>query len=273
VNDLKASIIIAFYNKVNFLDLVLAGLSRQTETNFEVLIADDGSSQANVELAKSLYTKCPFKISHLWHEDKGFRKNIMLNKCILKAAAPIIIIIDGDCIPHSKFVEEHLASTKQGVCSTGRRVNLSPAISNSLTFENVKAGFLECSHFKMIWHHLIGQGGNHAGQGIYIKNKWLRKKINTKQRGVLGSNFSVSKDDIYAINGFDERYCHPAVGEDTDVEYRLRLNGVKVASLIHVANQYHLYHKELPRNPVNDSIFAQTKKLNQAFTPYGIKQN
>lgn len=45
------------------------------------------------------------------------------------------------------------------------------------------------------------------------------------------------------INGFDERYEAASIGEDSDVEYRLGLIGVKVKSLNHIAVQYHLYHK------------------------------
>jgi hypothetical protein len=115
--------------------------------------------------------------------------------------------------------------------------------------------------------------GNHSGQGIYFKNAFLRKRINSKNRGILGSNFSAHKEDILKINGFDERYRHPAVGEDTDVEFRLRLNKVRIQSLINVAIQYHLFHKLLPRKKENDLIFDGVKRRNKAVTPYGIKKS
>lgn len=267
----KATVIIAFYNKVRFLDLVLAGLSAQTFTNFEVIIADDGSTQESVKAIKEIFKKYSFPIKHLWQEDDGFRKNIMLNKCTLSAEGEILIFVDGDCIPHKNFVDEHIKSTRLGVCSTGRRVNLSQEISDSLTPELVASGILEKSNLKMILNSFQGKG-NHSGQGIYITNSWLRAFINKKRRGVLGSNFSVTKSDLLAVNGFDERYVHPSVGEDTDIEYRLVLNGVKVAPLINAAIQYHLYHKELPRNPVNFELFEKTKKLAKAKTPYGIEK-
>ncbi len=271
MNKIKATLVIAFYNKVRFLELLLAGLSRQTFKDFEVLIADDGSTEANVALVKNLIPKYSFPIKHLWHEDDGFRKNIMLNKCVIAARGDVIIIVDGDCIPHSCFIEEHMNSTHDGTCSTGRRVNLSQPMSDKLTPELVAQGYLEHSNIKMMLYNLKGEG-NHAGQGLYFKNKLIRSLINKKIRGVLGSNFSVTKNDLVAVNGFDERYVHPSVGEDTDIEYRLRLNGVKVASLINVAVQYHLYHKELPRHNVNFELLESTKKLGLAKTPFGINK-
>lgn len=272
MNKIKVTLIIAFYNKVRFLELVLAGLSRQTFKDFEVIIADDGSTEANVALVKNLIPKYNFPIKHLWHDDVGFRKNIMLNKCILAAQGVVMIIVDGDCIPHSCFIEEHINSTRDGLCSTGRRVNLSQSMSDKLTPELVAQGYLERANIQMMLGSLKGEG-NHAGQGLYFKNKLIRALINKKIRGVLGSNFSVTKNDLIAVNGFDERYVHPSVGEDTDIEYRLRLNGVQVASLINVAVQYHLFHKELPRHSVNFELFESTKKLAQAKTPYGLKKS
>ncbi len=271
-----ATVIIAFYNKVRFLDLVLAGFARQSVQNFEVIIADDGSTAENVTAIKELFKKYSYPIKHLWHEDNGFRKNIMLNKCILESEGKIILFVDADCIPHKNIVEEHLASTRVGVCSTGRRVYLSAAMSDSLTPESVKEGVLERSNIAMFFDGLNGRG-NHSGQGIYIKNslphmRLLRKFINQKVRGVLGSNFSATKADLLAVNGFDERYVHPSVGEDTDIEYRLHLQGVKTLSLINVAVQYHLYHKELPREKVNFELFEETKKRGTAKTPFGIQK-
>lgn len=271
MNSITATIIIAFYNKVRFLELVLAGFSRQSLQNFEVIIADDGSTEENVEQVKKLLTNYTFPIKHIWQHDDGFRKNIMLNKCILASQGQTLIFVDGDCIPHAHFVEEHLLSTRDGRCSTGRRVNLSEAMSNELTPQNVARGYLEHSNMKMMFNSLWGKG-NHAGQGVYFKNKFIRHFINKKVRGILGSNFSATKHDLLAVNGFDERYVHPSVGEDTDIEYRLRLNGVVVNPLINVAIQYHLYHKELPRNPINAELFESTKIRGQAKTLYGINK-
>ena len=41
----QCSLIIAFYNRPDYLALVLAGLARQTMNDYEVIIADDGSDE------------------------------------------------------------------------------------------------------------------------------------------------------------------------------------------------------------------------------------
>ena len=109
-------------------------------------------------------------------------------------------------------------------------------------------------------------------RGFYIKNKFVRKLLNRKKRGLLGCNFSLHKKDMLAVNGFDERYELPSIGEDSDVQYRLELLNVEIVSLGNIAVQYHLYHKLQERPQKNLDLFAEVKKKRLFFTPFGIKK-
>jgi glycosyltransferase involved in cell wall biosynthesis len=248
---------------------VLAGFERQTEKDFELIIADDGSTEEVVKEIESIASNYSFRIKHIWHPDKGFRKNKILNQAILASESDYIIFIDSDCVPHSKFVEEHLNEKQENVVLTGRRVNLSQKLTSLLTEGNVCDGFLETNLLRMIEDALFGES-NYVEKGFYFENNFLRKLLNKKTRGLLGCNFSLYKKDILAINGFDERYEAPSIGEDSDVQFRLELNGVKVKSLNHIAVQYHLYHKLQERLQKNLDLFEEIKKTRLAFTPFGL---
>ena len=52
---------------------------KQTFKQFEIIIADDGS---NEETKSVIDAYKPLSIKHVWHEDKGSRKN--LNKAIFQ---------------------------------------------------------------------------------------------------------------------------------------------------------------------------------------------
>ena len=84
---------------------------------------------------------------------------------------------------------------------------------------------------------------------------------------------SMSKADIMAINGFDENYILPAIGEDYDIEWRLPANGCRIVSLRNLAVQYHLAHKE---NWVDDrenmAYFNSIKEKNQIICKNGIRK-
>jgi glycosyltransferase involved in cell wall biosynthesis len=268
---IKASVIAAVYNKIDYLKLVLAGFERQTKKDFELIIADDGSNEEVVKEIESIASNYSFRIKHIWHPDKGFRKNKILNQAILASENEYMIFIDSDCVPHSKFVEEHLNEKQENIVLTGRRVNLSKKITDRLTVENIKEGFLESNNLLMIEDALFGKS-NYVEKGFYLQNKFLRTMLNKKYRGLLGCNFSLHKKDLIDINGFDERYEAPSIGEDSDVEFRLGLNGVKVKSLNHIAVQYHLYHKLQERLQKNLELFEEAKKSRIAFTPFGLKK-
>ncbi len=223
------------------MNLVLAGLERQTFSDFEIIIADDGSSPEAVKQIESLSGKISYPLVHLWQEDKGFRKNMILNKAVESSSTNFLIFIDGDCIPHSEFIKEHYINKRDNYCFTGRRVNLSSKISDRLNYENVRNGILE-KNTLLLTDGLFGSSVD-VEKGIYFKSRTLRNIFNKKKRGLLGSNFSIHKSDMLSINGFDERYTAPSIGEDSDIQYRLELNGLKIGSLNNMAIQYHLYHK------------------------------
>lgn len=265
----KTSVIAAFYNNINYLKLVLAGFERQTEKDFEFIIADDGSREEIVKEVETITSDYSFRIKHIWHSDNGFRKNKILNQGILASESGYLIFIDADCVPHSKFVEEHLNESSENTVCTGRRVNLSQKITDLLTEDKIKEGFLETNNLLMLEDAVLGKS-NYVEKGFYFKNKLLRKYFNKKVRGLLGCNFSLYKKDIIAINGFDERYEAPSIGEDTDVQFRLELNGVKVKSLNHISVQYHLYHNLQERLQINIDLFEEVKKAKLAYTQNGI---
>ncbi|MDR3626604.1 MAG: glycosyltransferase [Ignavibacteriaceae bacterium] len=268
---IKASVILSFYNRIDYLKLVLAGFIRQTFRDFEIIIADDGSSTAAVKEIEKLSQSMPFPLTHIWHEDKGFRKNKILNKAIVAANSDYLIFVDADCIPHKEFISEHVKYQSPQVCFTGRRVNLSERITGYLTPQRVKEGFLEDNMVMLIEDGTFGKSF-YVEKGFYFQNECLRKIFNKKKRGMLGSNFSIYKEDFLKINGFDERYEAPSIGEDSDVEYRLGLCGIGVKSLNNIAVQYHLYHILQDRPQENLILFEEIKRSGKYYTPYGISR-
>jgi hypothetical protein len=81
---------------------------------------------------------------------------------------------------------------------------------------------------------------------------------------MLGSNFSVAREDLIAINGFDELYDGPGCGEDSDVQFRLALTGVRGKSLRNLAIQYHVWH---PRTRVSDACWDRFQMVKRIGRP------
>ena len=269
---IKASVIISIYNKIDFLELVLAGFEKQSFQDFEIILADDGSSLNSCYKIEEISNNTSLHLTHIWQEDKGFRKNKILNRAIVSAQTEILIFVDGDCIPHPEFVKEHIENLKEKSCNTGRRVNLSEKFSLMLTPEKIKNGYIEKNFLLLVKDGLIGKSFD-VEKGLYFQNKFIRDIFNKKKRGLLGCNFSIHKNDLLEINGFDERYEAPSIGEDSDIQYRLELNNIGINSLNNIAVQYHLYHKLQERPQKNLDLFASVKTAKIFFTPFGINHS
>ena len=267
----RLSLIIAVYNKPDALRFVLSACDRQSFTDFEVIVADDGSGpeiRAVIEESRHLH---PFPITHLWHEDAGWRKNIMMNNSIHAARAEHIVFIDGDCLPGKHFMLDHWNEREPGKVLLGRRVETSERWSKALTIDMIASGSFE----RYGWNEwLDGFRGKslRVEDGIRIPNRLLRKLLLRNVRGMLGSNFSVARKDLVAINGFDELYDGPGCGEDSDVQYRLSLIGVTGKSMRNLAIQYHIWHSLTRVSDPSWDRFEMVKKTNEPRCRVGLEK-
>ena len=256
---MRASVIISVYKNVRALRVVLDSLKMQTVQDFEVIISEDGEDKSMADFIRAYPFRWPMQ--HLTQEDKGWRKNKALNAAVVAAKAERLIFIDGDCILHPRFVEMHLRYSAPHVILAGKRVKLNDALS-----ERVLRGEPIC-----LWPYLFYRRGCQlVEEGLFIP---LCHVFRRPVRHLTGSNMSMSKADILAINGFDENYVRPAIGEDYDIEWRLPANGCKIVSLRNLAVQYHLYH---PDNWTDDTenmaYFNKIKASNQIICKNGIRK-
>ncbi len=238
---MSLSIVIAVYNKPEVLRLVLGGYARQSWKDFEIIVADDGSGAAVGETIHEMELLVGRPIRHLWHEDRGWRKNTMLNNAIRNAQTGYMVFTDGDCIPHEHFVRDHAEHRSEGFFLCGRRAEMSARWSRALTEERIGSGAFERIGLRCWWEGITG-AATRIEDGLRFESPYLRNILHRSVRGMLGSNFSVHRDALAAINGFDEKYDGPGCGEDSDVQFRLELNGLRAYSLRHLAIQYHVHH-------------------------------
>jgi glycosyltransferase involved in cell wall biosynthesis len=269
----QISLIISVYNRIDFLKMIFAALESQTFKQFEVVIADDGSGADFVHELNSVVTNVTFSVKHIWHEDIGWRKNTILNKAVIVAEGEYLIFIDGDCIPHPYFIQEHFENRKRNQVICGRRVTLTEKISTSLNINKIKNNnFYVSLYFPLLLESLRGKE-THIKQMFRLRNKMCRSLfIKDKIKGFWGCNFSLFKDDLMSVNGFDERYIHPSMGEDTDLDYRLRNNGIFPYSKKFLATIYHIYHTHKVENihEMNYKLFEENLKGKVSYTPFGI---
>ncbi|WP_026713907.1 glycosyltransferase family 2 protein [Flavobacterium daejeonense] len=270
---MKASVIMSTYNAEAWLEKVLIGFSVQTEKDFEIIIADDGSGSATKELLDKLRKEITIPIVHVWHEDNGFQKSQILNKAIVASNSEYLIFTDGDCIPRKDFVEVHLNYREEGGFLSGGYFKLPMDISQLISKEDIQ----EQRCFDINW--LKENGLKRSFKNIKFTAKgslavflnWITPTKATWN----GHNASGWKKDLVAINGFNQEMQYG--GQDRELGERLFNYGLKSKQIRYSAICVHLDHK---RGYVNEetwkknyAIRENTRKNKVVRTPIGIDSN
>ncbi len=228
---MKITVIISYYKALDNLKLILAGLQRQSDQRFEVIISEDDHNFKTSEFLATEQSNYRFPINHLHQDaDEGFRKNMMLNKSIRKANTDFIVFIDGDCIPERHFVKQYIRNAAAGHIFWGRRVMMGESISaNILKTQSLR---------RLNFLSALFSDSYKTKEAIYFP----LNPLSLSTRGLKGCNWGVMKNHLLAVNGFDEDYVKAGVGEDNDIEWRLLAFGLSKVSMKNKAIVYHLYH-------------------------------
>lgn len=241
---MKVSLLISTYNWPEALQLVLLSVINQTQNPYEILIADDGSSEETKNLIESFKKITVIPIHHFWHEDKGFRKAIILNKAIATAEGEYIIQVDGDCIMHKDFVRDHKVLAQSNVYLFGSRVNIQEKFLPKLfASQKIKFGFFDKGIKKRTRNLRVP-----ALSSLYKTSD----KMSDKMRGC---NVSFWKKDVVAVNGYNEEF-EGWGREDSELIIRMMHNGVLGRRLRYRGIVYHIWHKvkDQSRFETNDSL-------------------
>lgn len=236
---MKLSVIITTYNSEDWLVKVLEGYCNQTEKDFEVIIADDGSTEKTQEVIATYLSKFRFPIIHVWQPDNGFQKSKILNKAILNAKSNYLLFTDGDCIPRKDFVAQHLKYKEEGYFLSGGYFKLPLSISKLISFENIR----NQKSFSIYW--LLQNGLK-----ISFKLSKLTKIslfasfmnwITPTKKTFNGHNTSCFKKDLLAVNGFNEDMKYG--GLDRELGERLFNFGILSKQIRYAAICIHLNHE------------------------------
>jgi hypothetical protein len=268
----RATVIVSVYHDVPSLACILAALARQSEPRFQTIISEDGQSDVMRLYLESVRGRFPH-LQHVTQEDRGFRKTAALNQAVRAADASQLLFIDGDCVPHRRFVECHLRAAEAKTLCAGRRVQLGPRVSRWLRAKPARVAVLQHRTSYLMMGPLLALDGTRNYE-IGLASPLLNALASRKRRNLLGCNFSCAKEDLLAINGFNEDFFAPGGGEDDDIEWRMARIGVRLKSVRFSAPVFHLHHPSNWRvSPENQRILQETAARDEFYCRHGLKEH
>jgi glycosyltransferase involved in cell wall biosynthesis len=239
-----AAVIATTYNRPDALAAVLDGLLAQDAGDFEVLIADDGSTEDTKRLIESYVQRAPFRLRHIWQEDLGFRPGAARNRALAATQADYIIFIDGDCVPPPDFVRRHLALAERGRFLGGNRVLLSEAFTRRALAERLPLHAWTMGRWVLAW---LRRDINRLLPLLRLPDGGFRRRHPEQWEGIKSCNLAAWRDDLVKVNGFDEAYSGWGL-EDSDLVIRLINAGIKHKSARFATPLFHLWHRENDRS-------------------------
>lgn len=232
------SIIVTTYNRPDALDAVLRGLARQSDKDFEVIIADDGSNPETAAVVRSWQGRLSQSIKHIWQEHRGFRAAEIRNRAILASSGAYCIFLDGDCIPRSDFLLEHRELAETGWFVVGNRVLMSERLTNQVLRQHLEP---ELWTFVEACRARFNGDINRIAPLLQAKLGPARKIRPQYWWGARSCNLAVWRTDIELVDGFDGSYVGWGL-EDSDLLIRLLRAGINRKDGRFSTGVLHLWH-------------------------------
>jgi len=256
----KVSVIVKTFEQPDYLGRVLKAISGQVVLPDEVLVADDGSGEDTKAVFEKWAKEQSFRAVHVWHERNGSRRSQILNKSIVQAQGDYIIFLDGDTVPHPEFVSDHEKVARAGFFVQGHRALVArPAV----VFFGL--GEFGRDRSRALWSFQL------SGNAF----RWPFPVVTSRSdlKGIRGCNFAMWREDLLAVNGFNEAF----VGwgrEDSEVVVRLMNHSVKRRDVRGWALCFHLWHPPASRNQLteNDRLLAETIESKATRCELGVSQ-
>lgn len=232
------SVLVATYNRPDTLKQCLESLFRQSRLPDEITVCDDGSGDETRQVILQLQAQTPVPLIHVWQPDEGFKLAQIRNKGIARATGSYILQIDGDVILHRQFVRDQLQIARPGTFYSGNQVHFNQQQTHQLLTDPQTHLPSLLKQTRLSWRRMWVPYFQKPVAQFY---HW-----NEHYRFVIGCSMAFWRQDLLAVNGYDESFTGWG-WEDTDLAIRLINLGCRLRFIRFGAIQYHLYHPPSPR--------------------------
>ncbi len=200
---MKLSVVINTYNRCELLGRTLRLLLTQTAPpdSFEIVIADDGSTDATAEVVKEISARAPGRLRYFYQENAG--RAAARNLGLREAKSDLILFMGDDCLPVPEFIAEHLKAHAAGrdVAVIGH-VAWHPELEKTLLME-----FMD--------------------MGVQFGFRHIKDPENAPFWCFYTSNCSLHRHWIDDVGGFDPDFVKYGY-EDTELAYRMHQAGMRL---------------------------------------------
>lgn len=256
------TVVIPTYNRRDLLRETLRNLTRQRMPvdEFEVVVADDGSSDGSRAVVEEASQQ--LRIKYHFQPDEGNRVCLARNAGARLAAAPLLVFLDSGVYVGPDFLTEHVAAHANGerLVVVGYTwgydfeketpPGLAEAVAESLP-EDVVARFHDSAAFFDARH------------AAFVKTDFDLSRMVAPWVLLWGLNFSLSADDYWRVDGFDEGIVLWGL-DDLELGFRLFKAGLEFR-LSRSAWAVHAPHERAPLADALAGVMVNMRRMMSRF--------
>ncbi len=243
------SVILTTYDREDALAAVLRSLACQTDRQFEVIVADDGSGPATAAVVADWRARAGVELTHVWHEHRDFRAAEMRNRAIHASRGAYCVFLDGDCLVRPDFIATHRRLAERGWFVSGNRALLSAELTARVLGDGVAPETWGLNAWiTQRWR----AGVNRLGPVLRLPLGPLRKLRARAWQGARSCNLAIWRSDLDRVDGFDANFSGWG-REDSDLLVRLLRSGVRRKDGMFATGVLHLWHAEADRSRLEEN--------------------
>ena len=264
------SVVLTTYNRSDALAVVLAALQRQTDKDFEVVIADDGSQPAHRARIREAANRCSFALAYVWHPDVGFTVARARNLGVAQSRGSYLILLDGDCVPDVDFIAQHRRLMQTGFLVNGSRCLLSPDFTQRVLGGSVDIVGRSWQYWLQQWR--TGYASKIAPR-LRVPDVGMRIESDFRWHGIRSCNMGLWRSDFEVVNGFDSSFQGWG-HEDADLVLRMFHAGIRRKNGFFATEVFHLWHEEASRNRASANEVTVQQRMHSGIfrAPLGLQE-
>ena len=265
---MKLSVIVDTYEWPEALQAVLLGLAEQSDPDFDVVVADDGSGVETQQVAEAW--KAHLRLTHVRQADDGYRLARVRNLGARAAQGDYLVFMNSDTVPRRGFVRAMRSAALPGWFLAGKRLQLSHELTGRALTDRLPIHRWSLPHWAL--HH------EHVTQLLALTPRDRRRPWRHELPEFVphadgyGFLLGVSRADFERVNGYDARFAGWG-GEDVDMAVRLHRAGLRCSWAGPQSTLLHLWHEtRRPPSRPNDALLAETQATGRVEALEGLRE-
>ena len=265
----RLGVVVSTYEWPEALDAVLRSFHDQSDRDFTLVVADDGSSAATKSVVEHWRPAFEDRLTHVWQPDEGFRLARVLNLGVLAIDTDYLVLLHGESIPRKHFVRAIRSCIEPGWFVAGRRIQLS---------EELTARVLDGLPVHR-WGMVDWLRARRDAAPLIALTRRDRRTVGA--RGLpefvpvdrtYGYLLCVSRADFERVNGYEMRF-EGWGEEDVDIAVRLGRIGLRCGHAGPDATLIHLWHEShIPEDRPNWYLLQETERSNRCAAIEGLRE-